>query len=39
MVNIDFLGKGVEIVPPTYFVCDFSRKTFLMLHSINLPIS
>ena len=35
MLNSDFLGKGLGIVSPPYFVYDFSRKMFLMLHSIN----
>ena len=34
MVNFDFL-EGLGIVSPAHFVCDFSRKMFLMLCSIN----
>ena len=33
--NIDFLEKGLGIVSPLHFACDFSRKMFLMLYSIN----
>ena len=35
MLNFDFLEKGLGIVSPLYFVYDFSRKRFLLLHSIN----
>ena len=28
---------GLAMVSPPYFVCDFSRKMFLMLYSINWP--
>ena len=35
----DFLDKGLGIVPPAYFVYDFLTKMFLMLYSINWPIS
>ena len=34
MLNFN-LEKGLAIVSPARFVCDFSRKMFLMLHSIN----
>ena len=33
-VYFDFLEKSLEIVSPPYFVCDFSRRMFLMLCSI-----
>ena len=33
----DFLEKGLRIVSPAHFGYDFSRKTFLMLYSINWP--
>ena len=36
MVNFDFLKKGLGIVSPPHFMCDFSRKTLLKLYSINL---
>ena len=32
MLNFDFLEKGLGIVPPQYFVYDFSRKMFMMLY-------
>ena len=35
MLNFDFLEKGLGIVSPPHFVYDISRKTFLMLYSIN----
>ena len=35
MLNFEFLEKGLEIVFPSYFVYDFSRKMFLMWCSIN----
>ena len=37
MVNFNLLEKGLELVSPPHFEYDFSRKTFLMLHSINWP--
>ena len=37
MLNFDFLGNGLGIVSLPHFVCDFSRKKFLMLISINSP--
>ena len=37
MHNIDFLEKGPVIVSPPHFAHDFSKKLFLMLHSINQP--
>ena len=37
MLNLDFSEKGLGIVSPTHFEYDFSRKMFLMLHSINWP--
>ena len=35
MLNFNFSEKGLELVSPSYFVYDFSRKMFLMLHSVN----
>ena len=35
MLKFDFLEKGVGIVSPPHFVYNFSRKMFIMLHSIN----
>ena len=35
MLNFDFSERGLGIVSPSHFVYDFSRKIFLMLHSIN----
>ena len=35
MLNFDFLEKSLEIVSSPRFVYDFSKKMFLMLHSIN----
>ena len=37
MLNFDFLEKGLRIVTPPHFVCDFSRKMCLMLYSFNWP--
>ena len=42
MVNFDFLGKGLGIVPPPHFVYDFSRKKcfshyILLTDQISLP--
>ena len=37
MLNLDFVEKGVGIVSTTHLVCDFSRKMFLLLYSINRP--
>ena len=37
MLNFDFSQKGLELVSPSHFMYDFSRKIFLMLHSINWP--
>ena len=37
MLNFDFLEKGLEIVSPSHFVYDFSRKMFLKLHLIVWP--
>ena len=39
MLNFDFLEKGLGVVSPPLFLYDFSRKTFLMLYSINWPNS
>ena len=36
MLNFNFSGKSLGLVPPSQFVYDFSRKMFVMLHSINL---
>ena len=35
MVDFNFSEKGLGPVSPRHFVYDFSRKIFLMLHSIN----
>ena len=35
MFNFNFSEKGLGLVSPPYFVYDFSRKMFFMLHSIN----
>ena len=38
MLNFRFLEMdGLGLVSPPHFVYDFSRKIFLMLHSINWP--
>ena len=37
MLDFDFFKKGLELVSPSHFVYDFSRKTFFMLFSINWP--
>ena len=37
MLNFVFLEKDPGIISPSYFMNDFSRKMFLMLHSINWP--
>ena len=37
MFSFGFLEKGLGIVSPPHVVHDFSRKMFLMLHSINWP--
>ena len=37
MLNFHFSEKGLGLVSPPHFVYDFSRKIFLMLHSINWP--
>ena len=37
MLNFNFSEKGLRLVSPPHFVYDFSRKMFLMLHSINWP--
>ena len=34
-LNFDFLEKGLEIISSPHFENDFSRKTVLILHSIN----
>ena len=31
MLNFDFLEKGMGVVTPPHFVCDFSKKILLML--------
>ena len=38
MLNFDVLEKGEGIASPSHFVYDFSRKMFLMLHSISSSI-
>ena len=35
MFNFNFSEKGLGLVSSAHFVYDFSRKMFLMLHSIN----
>ena len=35
MLNFDFLEKGLGMVSPPHFACDFSGKIFLMLCSVN----
>ena len=35
--NFDFLEKGLGIASPPHFVYDFSRKSSLILYSINWP--
>ena len=37
LLNFKFLEKELGIVSPPHFVYDFSRKMFLMLHSVNWP--
>ena len=37
MTHFDSLEKGLEIVSPSNFVIDFSRKMFFMLYYINWP--
>ena len=37
MLNFNFSEKGLGLVSPPHFMYDFSRKMFLMLHSINWP--
>ena len=37
MPNFGFSEKGLGLLSPPHFVHDFSRKMFLMLHSINWP--
>ena len=37
MLNFNFSEKGLALVSPSNFPYDFSRKMFLMLHSINWP--
>ena len=34
MLNFNFLEKGLGLASAPYFEYDFSRKTFLILHSI-----
>ena len=35
MLNLDFLEKGLAIIPSSHFMYSFSREMFLMLYSIN----
>ena len=35
MLNFNFSEKGLGLVSQPYFVFNFPRKMFLMLHSIN----
>ena len=37
MLNFNFWRKSLGLVSPSDFVHEFSRKIFLMLHSINWP--
>ena len=37
MLNFNFSEKGLWLVSPLHFVYDFSRRMFLLLHSINWP--
>ena len=37
MLNFNFSDKCLGLVPPPHFVYDFSRKMFLILHSISWP--
>ena len=37
LLNFNFSKKGLELVSPPHFADDFSKKIFLMLHSINWP--
>ena len=37
MLNFDLLEKNLGVCSSPHFVHDFSRKLFLMLHSINSP--
>ena len=39
MLNFDFLEKSLGMVSLTYFVNEFSRKTFLMLYSDQISFS
>ena len=39
MLNFYFLEKDLGIVSLPHFVCDFLRKMFLMLYSINQILS
>ena len=34
MLNFNFSEKGLGLVSPPHFLCDFSRKMFFVLHSI-----
>ena len=38
MLNLNFSEEGLELVSPPHFVYDFSRKTFLILHSIKAAL-
>ena len=35
MINFDFSGKGLGLVPSPHFMHDFSRKMCFMLYSID----
>ena len=37
ILNFNFVEKGLGLVSLSHFAYDFSRKMFLMLHSINWP--
>ena len=37
MLNFNFPEKGMELVSPPHFVCDFSGKMSLILYSVKWP--
>ena len=39
MFSFDFFDKGLKIVSPAHFVCDFSIEMFFMLFSLTDQIS
>ena len=36
MLNFDYLEKRLGLASPPHFVCDFSRKVFLMFKGLSL---